>query len=530
MEKGHFSYLKAQWKCTIVVAFMFLLICRTVICAGETTELTILHTNDFHGALLPGNDMQIAPPPEKVGGAAYIASKIKELRNADPDHVFLIDAGDCAMGTSLSNTLYGIPVIDYMNLMGYDAMALGNHEFEWGAGKLIDMAARAKFPFLAANLIDSATGRVPRYAKPYVILEKGGLKIGLIGLLTPNTTVLQNPNRIKNLLFLPPENSAEKAIEELQQKGIRVIIVVSHLGFHDDRALARKVSGVACIIGGHSHTTLLKPEKVRNTVIVQAGSNGGYLGRVKLTLDRYSGRVMSYSGELIPIIDRNIPPDKAVLELLAPCEVKIRTSMAEVLGIAKGDLPNRPLGDSESTPLGNFVTDALRFTCKADIALYKSDGLRADIPRGPVSRGALYQVLPFDNKVKKAELKGHEIKGVLEFMVESPFLTQVSGLSITYHGDREKGKRIEAAFPDGESIKDDKSYSIATVDYLFYLYYKSGGFDIFTKKHRTEVLSREIVGRYLSKQKQIEPSREHRVRKIHMPANPAPMESPSLSQ
>ncbi|MDQ7825114.1 MAG: bifunctional UDP-sugar hydrolase/5'-nucleotidase [Candidatus Eremiobacteraeota bacterium] len=498
----------------LLVPVLFMLLSCCPLRAGGQIELLILHTNDFHGSLLPVSDIHIAPPPAKIGGAAFIAGKIRELKNGNAGRTVLVDSGDCATGTALSNAFYGIPVIEYMNLAGYDAMALGNHEFDWGVGKLMAMRTHAKFPFLAANLIDRRTGKVPPYAQPYSIVEKEGVKIGLVGLITMNTTILQNPNRIKNLLFLPPEEPARKAIEELHRKGVRIILVLSHLGVEDDKALARKVPGIACIIGGHSHTALQQPLKVDETVIVQTGCHGSSLGKVKLILDSDSGSVKSFAGELIPVIDSIILPDKEVEAMVAPYQKKIQASMDEVLGTAEGDLLNEPLGDTESTPLGNFITDALRITCKADMALYKSDGIRTDILKGAIRKGDLYQVLPYDNKVIKAELTGREIRGMLELIVESPFLTQVSGLRVLYHGSKQKGERIEAFLPGGEPLADERSYCLATTDYLFYLNMVGGGFDVLKKKHRSELFSREIVERYITKQKKVVPSREGRVKKL----------------
>jgi 2',3'-cyclic-nucleotide 2'-phosphodiesterase (5'-nucleotidase family) len=148
------------------------------------------------------------------------------------------------------------------------------------------------------------------------------------------------------------------------------------------------------------------------------------------------------------------------------------------------------------------------------VALFKSEGIRADILKGPVRKGDLHQVLPFDNKVMKAELTGKEIRTFIEFAVESNSLAQVSGLLVTYHGDRNRGERIEATFADGEPIADDRSYCLATIDYLFFEHGKSGGFNVLKKKHRSEVLSRDIVTRFITKEKRIAPSSECRVRRI----------------
>ncbi|MGV8118996.1 MAG: bifunctional metallophosphatase/5'-nucleotidase [Candidatus Xenobiia bacterium LiM19] len=502
----------------VLILFIFLSCCP--LRAGENIELLILHTNDLHGRMLPGYDINIAIPPEKIGGAAYIAGKIRELRDRNPGRVLLVDGGDCATGTAFSDALYGIPVIDYMNSVGYEAMTVGNHEFDWGTGKLMAMQERAKFPFLAANLIDSRTGRVPQYAQPYIIIEKEGVRIGIVGLTTQNITILQNPSRVKNLHFLPPEEPARKAIEELRRKGVRIITVLSHLGIDDDKKLAGKVPGITCIIGAHSHTALNKPLKVNETVIVQAGSHGSYLGRLKLILDSSSGSVISYDGELLPVIDRNIRPDKDVEALITLYQGKIQASMNEVVGFADGDLINTPHGDTESTPIGNFVTDALRMICKADMAIYRSDGIRTDILKGPIRKDDLYQVIPYDNKVIKAELTGREVREMLEFVVESPFLTQVSGLRVIYRGDRKKGERIEAFLPGGEPVADDRSYCLVTLEYLFNINRNNGGFDVMKKKHRTEVFSREIVTRYIAKEKRIIPSPEDRVKKLPLTSPP----------
>lgn len=499
---------------------MFILLSCCSVTAAESTELHILHTNDLHGRMLPGYDMKIAIPPEKIGGAAYIAGKINELRGMNPGRVLLLDGGDCAMGTAFSDALYGIPVIDYMNSVGFEAMALGNHEFDWGTGKLMAMQERAKFPFLAANLIDSRTGRIPQYIQPYTIIEKEGLRIGIVGLTTQNVSILQNPSRVKNLLFLPPEEPARKAIDELHRKGVRIIVVLSHLGLDDDRALACKISGIACIVGSHSHTALHKPLKVNDTVIVQAGCHGSYLGRLKIVLDTSSGRVISYDGELLPIVDRNIVPDKNVEELITLYQGKTKASMNEVLGIAEDSLTDTPHGETESTAMGNFITDALKNICKADVAIYRSDGIRTGILRGPIRKDDIHRVIPYDNKIIKAELTGREIRRMLEFLVESPFLTQVSGLEVIYHGDRKKGERIEAFLPAGEPFTDDRSYCLVTLEYLFYINRNNGGFDVMKKKHRTEVFSREIVTRFIVKEKRIVPSHEVRVKKLPLTVPP----------
>lgn len=502
-----------------MILLLIFISCGPISAAGRT-ELVVLYTNDFHGALLPAGNARVAPSPEKIGGAAYIAGKIREIRDRSPGPLLLVDSGDSTVGTSFSNSLYGIPVIDYMNHAGFEAMTLGNHEFEWGVGKLMAMREMAQFPFLAANLIDRRTGRVPNYAQAYAVVEKGGEKMGLIGLTSENATILQNPHRIRNLLFLSPEEPTRKAIEELHEKGIRIIFVLSHMGIDADRSLALSVSGISCIIGGHSHTVLAKPQKIGETVIVQAGSNGCYLGRLKLTLERETGAVLRHSGELIPIIDSKISPDQSVETLLMTYREKLSASMSEIIGRADEDLLSGPIGDSESTPLGNFITDALRITCKADVALYKSDDLQATILKGDIRKGDLYQVFPFDHKVIKATLTGKEIRGLLEFTVESPFLTQVSGLTITYDGTRKRGGRIDAILPDNKPMVDSARYCVATIDSLFYNYRGSGGFDVLKKEHRSEVFSREIVARYITKQKRIIASPECRVTKLPR-ANPA---------
>lgn len=495
---------------TLCGIIAFLLLASTPLRSREPVTLIILHTNDLHGCLLPIQNPAIAPPPEKVGGAAWLAAAI--ARERKEGQTIVVDSGDIAVGSALSNLYYGMPVIDFMNHCRFDAMTLGNHEFEWGIERLKALNVRARFPFICANLIDERTGSPPCYVKPYTIVKREGMKIGIIGLLTQQTYIYADPRVIRHLTFLSPEDCLRKSMASVRTQGVSVIIVLSHLGYDEDKTLAERVPGITCFIGGHTHTPMMKPEIVRGTVIAQAGKNGMNLGRLELKLERKTGRIIAFSGGLIPIITSRLEPDRDVEKILLPYQEPIKALINTVVGRAEKDILNEPVPGSQSTPLGNLACDAFRWSSGADMSLYKSDGMRSHLFRGEITKGTLYALIPFEQRVVTAELSGREIEALLEFAMESPFYTQVSGITLLYDQKRPRGRRVTVILDNGKELRNETLYRLATVDYLFYFYYRSGGFDVFSKKRSEGLLSREALEGFIKMTGKINPPEEGRVR------------------
>ena len=272
---------RARTACLISV--LILLSFPIVVFAGVTpVHITILHVNDVHGHVLPYLELSISEKTP-VGGAADLAAMIKRERDANPDGNLLLSAGDMFQGTPVSNIFRGRSVIDVMNYLKFDAMVLGNHEFDWGRDALNDLRSWASFPFLSANIFDG-NGKILPGIQPYIILTRKNLKIAVIGITTVVGLTYQEP-----LLVLPD------VIKKVKDQGANLVVALSHLGLDEDKELAGQVSGIDVIVGGHSHTAVTEPVQIGKTIIVQAGYNGLYLGVLNLEVDPSKNEVLRYT-------------------------------------------------------------------------------------------------------------------------------------------------------------------------------------------------------------------------------------------
>ena len=206
-----------------------------------------------------------------MGGAAYLAAMIEAEKTRNPRGVILLSAGDMFQGTPISDVFQGRPVLEMMNGLHFDAMTLGNHEFDWGRTALAGIIESAAFPVLSANIVDRAGNYLPG-VRPYIIVERKGVKIAVIGLTTPETPYATKAENVKDLTFLDPAGVLPGLLAEVRRKGARLIVLLTHLGLDEDKRLAAAVKGIDVIVGGHSHTVVTDPVTVGRTIIVQAGS------------------------------------------------------------------------------------------------------------------------------------------------------------------------------------------------------------------------------------------------------------------
>lgn len=480
---------------------------------SDECEIVIVHTNDFHGNLLPLEERAFVPPPETVGGAAYLAAKIKELRKKFSSRVLLLDAGDIIQGTAVSNMFGGKPVIEYMNYMGYDAMSIGNHEFDWGLKGLKDIADEIHFPLLCANAVQSATGELLPGLKPYVILERGGTRIGIIGGVTPGTSRMTFPENIKGITFLDPRETVRKYVSELQQKNIRVIILLSHFGYGADKEIAQAVPGICAIIGGHNHIGIRATEKINDTLIVQAGSSGTFLGQLRLILDSHTGKILFYNieNELIPIVDSDIKPDPEVEKMIRPYAARIKPIMDEVIGRARADLTKDKWTGMADTKVGNFIADVVRERYAADIGIYNLGGIRTSLLKGDITKGDVYSMIPFDNHIITIELTGSQILDLLSSFADKHISIQVSGISFTYSPDKPKGEKISEITHNGSPIDSEKTYKLATLDFVYYT--SDDRSSIRQGKNLTYGdMARDAIEEYVRKKVEIIPPEDERIR------------------
>lgn len=436
-----------------------------VVADPQRITLTILHTNDMHGHLLPEIDKTVAPASQKVGGAAWLAGLIRKVRAASTHPVLLIDGGDIAQGTPISNIFEGRPMVEFMNGLDYDAGTLGNHEFDWGAPALSGMILAAKRPIVCANVVDARTGKAPIGVKRFITRRLAGATVGITGLVTPTTPNISFRQNVADFRFLPEVEVMRALLPEMRQSGAEIIIVASHLGAEADKALALAVPGIHVIVGGHTHTVMLEPVAVNGTVIVQAGKYMRYLGRLDVTIDRDTWKIVEFTkkDELIPVIDAKIEPDARVAAMIKRYEDQIAPAMEQVLGQAAEDLTRAPTSDHTDTALGNLITDAFRWKAEADVAVYNSGGIRADFNKGPIKVGDIFTLLPFENSLVTVPLRGEQIRRLLAQGLGSTYGTiQVSGLSFRIDTD---GKPADVTV-GGRPLDDARTYKVATTDFL----------------------------------------------------------------
>ncbi len=445
-----------------------LLIAATGLHAADpaTTLLTILHVNDYHGRVQPSIDKGI-DPQEQVGGAAYLAAMIKKARAKNPGGTLLLSAGDMFQGGPVSNVFRGKPVIEIMNELGFDAMALGNHEFDWGMEVLARMRKEAHFPFLAANVVDSRGNGLPGI-RSYRILRTRHAKVAVIGVTTTDTEYTTKPGNVKGLTFLSPEAVLPGLIQKVKQQGASIVIVLSHLGLEADKSLAAAVPGIDVIVGGHSHTEIPKPLKTESgTIIVQAGAYGLYLGVLELTVNKTTGRAVGYaesSGLKLVSAGAQNRPDRRAALIVKKYNDRVKQKFAAVVGETSVDLA---AGRGSESNLGNLVTDAMRAAAGCRIAFMNSGGIRAGIPVGKITMEEVYTAFPFDNVLVSMTLTGDQVRQALEQGGTMEFGgLQASGVTVTYDLKKPVGERVVKADVGGEPLGPDKAYTVVTNDFL----------------------------------------------------------------
>ncbi|ACK43066.1 MULTISPECIES: bifunctional metallophosphatase/5'-nucleotidase [Dictyoglomus] len=489
----------------LIVFFLF----SSLIFAQELKpiEIKILHINDFHGRLQPYIVKSISETIP-VGGGAYLSYLINEERSKNPDGTILLSAGDMFQGTPISNIFKGEPVIKMMNYLKFDAMTIGNHEFDWGQELLQTWIKNSNFPYLASNIIKN--GDYLPNVKPYVILERKGLKIAIIGLTTPETAYIVKPDYVKDLTFLEPEKVLPNLIKEVKEKGAQLIVVLSHLGYDADKKLAENVQGIDVIVGGHSHTVVTKPTIVRGTIIVQAGYNGIYLGVLDLKIQPETGIILDFTRENELKTVFAAPENKydtEVANLIETYNSQLKEEFSKVVGETLVDLVRNY---NEESNVGNAICDAMLEASKAQIAFQNSGGIRIDIPKGKITMEQVYSLLPFDNVLVEMDLTGKDILDLLEqsATLEKGIL-QVAGIKVKYDMKRPIGSRVIEVFVNEEPLNPNKVYRVVTNDFL-----AAGGdkFIAFTRGKNITYgdMLRDVFVEYLKKHSPISPKVEGR--------------------
>ncbi|HWR39539.1 MAG TPA: 5'-nucleotidase C-terminal domain-containing protein [Patescibacteria group bacterium] len=430
---------------------------------GDSVFLEIYSINDFHGALTAGG---------KNPGAAKLAQYLKECKQADPQGSFVFSGGDMFQGTPESNMLYGKTVVAMMNEIGFDAMTLGNHEFDWGLDVLKERIQQSKFPVIAANVLDKTTGKPFALVKPYVLLKKQGVTVGVIGMATPETAYKASPRLLAGLEFADPARIVEQLLPELKAQGADIIVVLSHLGSHQDKGevggeaaeLAKSVSGVDLIISAHEHR--LVAGEVNRIPVVQAGYNGRAVAKTTLEYSPAQKKVIDAKMAIIELPFDGLTQDAAVQKLVEQAEQELAPVKNVVLGNTVNGLEH---DRSRLSVLGQWATDAMRQASQADIAFLNGGGLRTGIAAGNITMGKLYEVSPFDDTLITLDLTGEQIKAVLEYGIRNANIgmVQFSGLQVNYDASLPQGQRVTAMIlSSGMKLAAEKKYRVCINNFM----------------------------------------------------------------
>jgi len=441
--------------CTFLFTFFLYLVLISNVSA-EQSQIRILYMNDFHGFAEPYKPFA---SDKLLGGIAYLAAKVAQLRDEKPS--LLLAAGDMIQGNNWANLSQGKSVIELMNEMNFDAMVVGNHEFDFGQETLKKRIAEAHFPVLGANVEGWDA------LKPYSIKEISGIKIAIIGIVTEDTPISTHPRNVAGLKFIPVRETVQKYVDEVRDQAA-VVIVLSHIGYANDRMLAEQVKGVDIIVGGHSHTKALSPAAIGHTIVVQAWEHAKALGVLDLTVE--DGKIVSFSGHLDEIEPLPGKEDSNVMAIVNKYHRDVDAILRETIGEASIDLDGENVRARE-TNFGDFVADRMKEVSGADIAIINGGSIRASIKKGPIAVKNIYTALPFDSYIVAIKLTGNQILATLEHGVsaiekgEGRF-PQVSGLTFTYSLSSQPGTRVKEVSIAHNPLIPDKEYIVATNDFL----------------------------------------------------------------
>jgi 5'-nucleotidase/UDP-sugar diphosphatase len=448
----------------------------------QTYNLTILHTNDNHGRFWHNRSGEYG-----MAARATLIQSIRDEVAGAGGHTLLLSGGDINTGVPESDLQDAEPDFKGMNYMSYDAMALGNHEFDNPLSVLRQQHDWARFPFLSANILNKDTG-MPLF-KSHEIFDLDGLKVAVVGFTTQDTVRIGNPEFLSGLEIQSPVAVARKIVPEIAANS-DLVVAVTHMGHYrfgenggnapGDVALAKAVDGLDVIVGGHSQTATFSPDVQNNTLIVQAKEWGKYVGRLDLQVRNGEISVMNY--QLIPVnlkkkvvidgekvsvfVDREIVADETLKAMLEPYQNQGQEQLMQVIGRTDAVFVGaRDQVRSNETNLGNLIALAQMERVQADVGIMNSGGIRDDMPAGDITYKDVLKVQPFSNTVAYVDLKGAELMPYLQVAANkeagSGAFAQFAGTKITMNGSS-----IVSATVAGKPVEANKTYRLTINAYM----------------------------------------------------------------
>lgn len=531
--------------------------------------LYILHINDWHSRIESNNKYESTCSAEEetkgecIGGAARLVTAIaQERKKLDGQNVLLLNGGDNFQGSLFYTTYKGKAEAEFLNQMKFDAMTVGNHEFDDGEDALAPFLDVIQFPVLSANVKASAAAKVGDRIKPSVVLEVGGQKIGIVGAVTTDTPEIASPG--PNITIEDDVRTITAEVEKLKAEGVNKIIALTHVGYPRDKEAIARIPGVDVVVGGHTHSLLSNtdpkaegpyPTMIDNpdgykVPVTQAASYSKYLGEFKVVFDD-DGVVKEAAGDPI-YLDKSIEPDAQVLarikELGAPIEELKAQKVGETTEAVDGSRENCR---ARECAMGNLVSDAVLERVKGQgvgIVITNGGGLRASIGQGQVTMGDVLTVLPFQNTVATFQLSGKDLKEALENGVSqleegAGRFAQVAGLKYAFDKSAPPQSRVKSVevMENGGwvPLDPDKDYLVAANNYT-----RQGGdgYKVFAEKAKNAYDYgpglEQTVADYLGTHSPYTPKLEGRITEVAAaqpaeaaaPAAPAPAEQPAPAE
>lgn len=501
---------------------LVLFLAAVVAVAQEPVHVVVVGTTDVHGWFEGHRD---ANPP--YGGLPLFASYVGALRAANPGRVVLVDSGDVFQGTLESNYFEGKPLIDAYNALGYSAVAVGNHEFDYGPagrdrsvprnlgddplGALKERAAQAKFPFVSANITEKATGKTPAWLHRSAIADVGGVKLGIVGLSTPETPATTMPVNVAALSFNDPVKAAIDEAANLRAHGADAVIVIAHMGgrcrdmndIHDVascdpnheamKLLAAMPQGtIDALFAGHTHSQMR--QVINGVPALQALAYSREFSTLDLWVDPARHRVArmemrpltmicarvfekseTCDPKLVPagtpLVPRTfegkaIAEDAKVTEILKPYAEQVAAKRMEPLGVRTTAEFTHAYAQESS--LGNLLADLMREATGADVAFMNGGGIRSNLPKGELKYGDVFEVSPFDNFPAVVTLTGAQLVEMIRLNAAAGRgALQPSGVRYTIDAAKTgRDRLVSATMANGDPIDPAKLYKVVLPDFL----------------------------------------------------------------
>ena len=359
---------------------------------GDATEVIIAHFNDLGG--------QIWPDRKGCGGLVKLAGAWRRFHSEHPNSILLV-SGDLITGSSLSTLTRGEGVFRLANRMGFAAFTPGNHEFDYGVEQYLKFMSIARFPFVAANIKPAKNIKESKLSDaPYIILTESGIKVGVIGVISEATPRMTYRKNTAGVEFTDPTGELRNLVPKVKREA-ELVVAMTHIGMEEDYKLATNVKGIDIIIGGHSYSPTLHPNRVSNTWIVNAGADGEFLGVIYIRLNPVTKKLIKVRSELLPI-DKNAQPDPEMAAAAQAEEAKLPVRLDAVIARAATYLDK----DADIAP---WLAALMKKYTGADVGLINEGGVRSGIEPGAITLRDVYRIMPFDDKIVIIRLPGVEL-------------------------------------------------------------------------------------------------------------------------